>query len=65
MKAFIAVAFVAVLGALGSALVFLMKDKGQGTRTLNALRLRVGLSIALLLLIWFSWYMGWISPRSY
>lgn len=65
MKAFIAVAFVAILGALGSALVFLMKDKGQGTRTLNALRLRVGLSIALLLLIWFSWYMGWISPRAY
>ena len=65
MKAFIAVAFVAVLAALGSALVFLMKDKGQGTRTLNALRVRVGLSIALLLLIWFSWYMGWISPRSY
>lgn len=65
MKAFIAVAFVAVLGALGSALMFLMKDKGQGTRTLNALRLRVGLSIALLLLIWFSWYMGWISPRAY
>jgi hypothetical protein len=65
MKAFIAVAFVAILGALGSALMFLMKDKGQGTRTLNALRLRVGLSIALLLLIWFSWYMGWISPRAY
>lgn len=65
MKAFIIVAFAAVLGALGSALVFLMKDKGQGTRTLNALRVRVGLSIALLLLIWFSWYMGWISPRSY
>lgn len=65
MKAFIIVAFTAVLVALGSALVFLMKDKGQGTRTLNALRVRVGLSIALLLLIWFSWYMGWISPRSY
>ena len=65
MKAFIVVAFVAVLGALGSALVFLMKDKGHGTRTLNALRLRVGLSIGLLLLIWFCWYMGWINPRQY
>lgn len=65
MKALIAVAFVAIVGALGSALVFLMKDKGHGTRTLNALRLRVGLSIALLVAIWFSWYMGWISPRAY
>jgi hypothetical protein len=65
MKIFIVVAFVAIMGALGTALLFLMKDRGHGTRTLNALRLRVGLSIALLLLIWFSWYMGWISPRSY
>lgn len=65
MKIFIVIAFVAIMGALGTALLFLMKDKGHGTRTLNALRLRVGLSIALLLLIWFSWYMGWISPRSY
>lgn len=65
MKAFIAVAFVAVLTALASALVFLMKDKGQGMRTLNALRLRVGLSVALLLFIWFSYWMGWLQPRSY
>ncbi|MCU0940825.1 MAG: DUF2909 domain-containing protein [Burkholderiaceae bacterium] len=26
---------------------------------------RVGLSIALLLFIWFSYWMGWIEPRSY
>jgi hypothetical protein len=65
MRIFIVAAFVAIIGALGTALLFLMKDKGRGMRTLNALRLRVGLSITLLLFIWFSWYMGWISPRSY
>jgi hypothetical protein len=65
MKVFIALAFVAILGALGSALVFLMRDKGARNRTVNALTVRVALSVLLLLTIWFSWWMGWISPRSY
>jgi hypothetical protein len=65
MKAFIAIAFVGILVSLGSALVFLMRDKGATNRTVNALTVRVGLSIALLLFIWFSYWMGWIEPRSY
>lgn len=65
MKTFIALAFVGILVALGSALVFLMRDKGGTNRTVNALTLRVGLSIGLLLFIWFSYWMGWIEPRSY
>ncbi len=64
MKAFIAIAFVGILVSLGSALVFLMRDKGATNRTVNALTVRV-LSIALLLFIWFSYWMGWIEPRSY
>jgi hypothetical protein len=65
MKTFIALAFVGILVALGSALIFLMRDKGETNRTVNALTVRVGLSIALLLFIWFSYWMGWIEPRSY
>jgi hypothetical protein len=65
MKIFIALAFVGILVSLGSALVFLMRDKGATNRTVNALTVRVGLSIALLLFIWFSYWMGWIEPRSY
>lgn len=65
MKIVIAIAFVGILAALGSALVFLMRDRGTTSRTVNALTLRVGLSIALLLFIWFSYWMGWIEPRSY
>lgn len=65
MKVFIAIAFVGILVSLGSALVFLMRDKGQTNRTVNALTVRVGLSIALLLFIWFSYWMGWIEPRTY
>lgn len=65
MKAVIAAAFVGILVALGSALVFLMRDRGTTGRTVNALTVRVGLSIALLLFIWFSHWMGWIEPRRY
>ena len=65
MKVFIALAFVGILASLGSALVFLMRDRGTTNRTVNALTVRVGLSIALLLFIWFSYWMGWIEPRTY
>jgi hypothetical protein len=63
MKVFIGVAFLGILSALGSALVFLLRDKGTTNRTVNALTVRVALSVTLLLVIWFSWWMGWIEPR--
>ncbi len=65
MKAFIAVFFAGILVALGSALLFLVRDRGSTTRTVSALTVRVGLSIALLLFIWFGYWMGWIEPRRY
>jgi hypothetical protein len=65
MKPFIAVAFVGILVALAAALVFLLRDKGATNRTVNALTVRVALSVALLLFIWISWALGWIQPRQY
>ncbi len=65
MKAFIAVFFAGILVALGSALLFLVRDRGSTNRTVSALTVRVGLSIALLLFIWFGYWMGWIEPRRY
>ncbi len=65
MNVFIGIAFVGILAALGTALVFLLRDRGTTNRTVNALTARVALSVALLLVIWFCWYMGWIHPRSY
>ena len=65
MKAVIALAFAGILVALGSALMFLVRDRGSTNRTVNALTARVALSVALLLIIWFSWWMGWIHPRAY
>ncbi|MCU0765206.1 MAG: twin transmembrane helix small protein [Burkholderiaceae bacterium] len=63
MKAVIALAFVGILVALGSALLFLVRDRGATSRTVNALTVRVALSVLLLLFIWFSYWMGWIEPR--
>ena len=65
MKALIAVAFAGILVALGSALMFLVRDRGSTGRTVNALTVRVALSVLLLLFIWFSYWMGWIEPRRY
>lgn len=62
MKILVALAFLAILGSLGSALFFLMRDKGKSNRTVHALALRVGLSITLFLLLIGAHYMGWIQP---
>ena len=62
MKILVAIAFVLILASLGSALVFLMKDKGKSNRTVNALAFRVGFSIALFILILIANRLGWIQP---
>ena len=62
MRIVVAVAFVLIIGSLASALFFLMRDKGRSNRTVQALAMRVGLSITLFLLVLFSYKMGWIQP---
>jgi len=62
MKIFVAIAFILILASLGSALFFLMRDKGQTNRTVHALALRVGLSIALFLCLLAAYGLGWIAP---
>jgi hypothetical protein len=62
MKIVVAIAFILILASLGSALVFLMRDKGKSNRTVQALALRVGFSIALFILILIAHYFGWIQP---
>ena len=65
MRIIIVIAFIGIILSLGSALVFLVRDHGNTHRTVNALTVRVGLSVALFLFILFSYWMGWIEPRSY
>ncbi len=65
MRIVIVIALIGILFSLGSALFYLMRDKGTTNRTVNALTVRVGISVALFLFILFSYWMGWIEPRSY
>jgi hypothetical protein len=66
MKILIAIAFLGVLAALGSALVFMMRGDAEGapktSRMMRALAFRVGISIVLFLCILVSWKMGWVQP---
>jgi hypothetical protein len=62
MKIFVAVAFILILGSLGSALFFLMRDQGKSNRTVKSLAFRVGFSVALFLLILLAYSLGWIQP---
>jgi hypothetical protein len=62
MKILVAIAFILILASLGSALFFLMRDKGKSNRTVQALAMRVGLSVTLFLLLLAAYKMGWIAP---
>ena len=55
--------FIGVLASLGSALLFLVKDRGQTDRTVRALTMRVGISIGLLCLLVLLWTLGLIQPH--
>ncbi len=62
MRYVVIVAFVLIFASLGSALVFMMKDRSKSDRTVKALALRVGFSIALFLSILVAYKLGWIEP---
>ena len=63
MRYIVVLAFVLIIASLASALVFLVRDRGQSNRTVRALALRVGLSLALFLFLMLSYRMGWITGR--
>jgi hypothetical protein len=62
MKILVAIAFILIIASLGSALVFMMRDKGKSNRTVKALAFRVGFSIMLFVLILIAYGLGWIQP---
>lgn len=62
MKILVAIAFFLIIFSMGSALVYLMKDKGRSNRTVKALAFRVGVSISLFILILLANHFGLIQP---
>ena len=65
MKIIVLALLAAVLVSLFSGLFFLVKDKdaADSTRMLTSLKIRVGLSVALIALLVLSYSFGWISPQ--
>lgn len=61
MKIFLGMLVLAAIASLFSGLVFLVKDAGEGNRLLKALWLRLGFSIAVILLIVALVYTGQVT----
>ena len=62
-KAIVLVVFVGILYSLGSALFYMVKDRGDTDRTAKALTFRIGLSVALFLLLFALYGLGIIEPH--
>ncbi len=54
---------VIILLSLGSAMFYLIRDKGSSDRTVKALTVRVALSVTLFALLMLGYYFG-IIPKS-
>jgi hypothetical protein len=63
MKFIPAFILVAILASLGSALYFMIKDGSRTRRTVQALTVRISLSVALFLFLMFGYWMGWFVPN--
>jgi hypothetical protein len=64
IKILIIVFIIVILYSLGSALIFLVRDHGEGDRTVKRLSWRIGLSLVLFLFLWAAYHLGWIEPKS-
>jgi len=63
MKLIVLLFIVLILASLGSALFFMVRDKGPSTRTARALTWRVVLSIVLFALLMLSYHFGVIKDK--
>ena len=64
MKAIVLILLAAVVVSLFSGLFFLVKDRNSpgSTRMLTSLKIRVALSITLVVFLVAAYSMGWLSP---
>ncbi len=64
LKTLLIVGFlILILWNLGAGLYYMLVDKGQTKRTVNALTRRIVLSVVLILLVILGIYSGWIKPH--
>ena len=64
MKTLLIVGFlILILWNLGAGLYYMLVDKSESKRSVNALTRRIALSVALILLLVLAIWMGWITPH--
>jgi hypothetical protein len=63
MKLVVLILLAAVVASLASGLFFLAKDEKGSPRMLKALKIRVALSVVLILFLLLSYQQGWITPQ--
>jgi len=63
MKAIVLVLLAAIVISLGAGLFFLVRGDKNSPRMLYALKIRVALSIVLVVFLVLSFSFGWISPE--
>jgi len=63
MRYVVIATLVVIVASLGSAIFFMMHDRGGSSRMVKALALRVGLSVALFLFLMGGYYFGLFPDR--
>jgi hypothetical protein len=63
IKILILLVLLAIVISLGNALFHLSRGKGDPKKMVRALTVRVGLSVALFILLMLAWYNGLITPH--
>ena len=63
IKVLIVAVLIAIVASLGSGLFHLVKDDRQSKKMVNALTVRIALSVALFILLFIAWRQGLITPH--
>ena len=61
MRILVLLVFLGIVASLVSAGVYLMKDRGHTNRMVNALTIRIGLSVVLFLFVLLAGRLGWLQ----
>lgn len=64
VKIFVLFILLIIIGSLGSAMFYLMKDHGDSKRVVKALSIRVGLSMFAFFVLMGAYYFGFIEANT-
>jgi len=64
MKIVIIIVMLLILASLGSALFYMLRNKGQPEQVAKMLTLRIGLAFSLFVFLFIAYALGWITPHA-